>query len=182
MPLEWKSASVDAHSIANLNIGAPLVTFDGSSAVIGQSVSVNAGAVGTIAIDADSTNHATITYSSLQLSASVLDLTGNAAMVVGAAGSGANITNDTIALYAGYIGGGGALELSAATSITLNSTSYINTQASSGDCTSDGSFANRGSWRAAFAAENSSCSVRVLYFGHATCLLYICKITEQDPE
>ncbi len=105
--IEITSGIVDATSVANFSIGAPIITLDGGAQIRGQSVTFGGGGPGSFAtmnINAAISGGATISANSLQLSALQINLSGPAAMIVGSDGS-ANISTGTVSFYANALGG-----------------------------------------------------------------------------
>ncbi len=136
------SITIDPHgalvrsSSMTIDLAAPTITLTGGSSLGGGTVSLSAQ---TINIDAASSGGSQVTAATLNLSADTVNLTSAADVFVGDAtedvvnkAAAGFISNQTIVTYIGEMGGAGLLQLSGASSITLDPSGVIDGRQLSG--------------------------------------------------
>ncbi|WP_210254868.1 hypothetical protein [Methylocapsa sp. S129] len=119
----------------NVALGATTISLAAGAELSGGAVSLNAGVGGAINVNVAASGGAQITASTgLQLTAATVTLTTAADMLVGDAIKDSNnsaagfIANQTIAGYVADMGGSGALQLSAASSITVDPSGIVDSR------------------------------------------------------
>ena len=125
------AGTVDGGTTVNLDLTAPTLNLAAGSSITGNTVALNAG---TININAAANGGAQVSaHTALQLTATQVNLTSAAAMVVGAstdanAAAAGFIANTAIAGYAAAMNGSGTLALQASASITVDPSGIVDTR------------------------------------------------------